>query len=293
MRKKTITLASIAIIISASIYSSTGAQQHAPGTEYTPKITKVANNLKNGWHKGTFYNNGKKFTGTNRNIYYYKGKKYTGKINSKQYINGKLFSGIYKDIHYKNGYKYTGYSGGLYYKAGKVLTGHSEVIGYDSLGNKSPIYFKKGLQAKKGYYDFNKEGIKRYYSNGVLAQGFYNINGINVFFENGLRAATGFVYAHDVRYYVVNGIKHTGFLKRAQSDITYYKNGIALKGIFNVQDNTFIGDPKKEGQIFVGLINFNGKYYYANESGALYKNTTHNDFIIDANGVITNYHSLK
>ncbi|MEX3624985.1 hypothetical protein [Viridibacillus arvi] len=268
MKKRTIALASLAMITSASVYSSIDKSEKKP-EDTTSKITLVSNQIKSGWHDGYFYKAGKKFTGVKSGIYYKYGKKFTGKMGVKQFVNGKIHSGTFKGILYKDGYNYTGYSGGYYYQYGKKLTGRSEIIGYDSMGNESFTYFRKGLTVGKGYHDFYNEGIKKYYYKGVLANGFYNINGTERFFFKGLQAGTTTVEVQNIKYYLVNGTKYTGFVKSNNSNNRYFKKGILAKGMFKVGEHTYIANPDN-GQIFTGHFVFEGVEYIANNSGVIY-----------------------
>lgn len=268
LKKRTIALASLAMITSASVYSSIDKSEKKP-EDTTSKITLVSNQIKSGWHDGYFYKAGKKFTGVKSGIYYKYGKKFTGKMGVKQFVNGKIHSGTFKGILYKDGYNYTGYSGGYYYQYGKKLTGRSEIIGYDSMGNESFTYFRKGLTVGKGYHDFYNEGIKKYYYKGVLANGFYNINGTERFFFKGLQAGTTTVEVQNIKYYLVNGTKYTGFVKSNNSNNRYFKKGILAKGMFKVGEHTYIANPDN-GQIFTGHFVFEGVEYIANNSGVIY-----------------------
>ena len=72
---------------------------------------------------------------------------------SNLYKNGKKFSGNYKGKYYKFGKAFTGEVGHRYYKHGEKFTG--------------------------------KGNLNRYYFNGVLANGIYELNGKNVQFKNG------------------------------------------------------------------------------------------------------------
>jgi len=270
------TYAAILFCVSVALFGlskSTDHKEIAPEETnvHHTEVIMVSNPIKNGWYNNYFYKNNKKYTGIHHQL---------------MFVKGQVFSGTYKKTLYSRGKKYTGFNAGLYFENGKLFTGRSRLWGYTLNGQELPLYLYKGKIAN-GYYDFFNEGIKRYYSKGIQAEGFYKIKGEEIFFEHGLPGKSGFVKDFDVDYYIVNGKKYTGFIKH-YSTIFYFKKGINVKGMFSINDLTFIADPIS-GKIMTGLIHYKESYYYANPSGVLYKDTFYKNFLIDKNGVILNY----
>ncbi len=87
---------------------------------------------------------------------------------SKLYKNGVKFSGNYKGKYYKVGNLYSGVKNKTLYKKGEAFTGE---VGH--------CYYKHGKKFT------GKTKADRYYFNGVLANGIFELNGKNVQFKNG------------------------------------------------------------------------------------------------------------
>ena len=269
-----------AIFTTTCCFNRVYADESSDNTETTEQLSNTEENalyvdgkLANGWiiQKSTsgveisyFYKNGFKLTGI--------GVDENGEC---LFIEGLLAEGLQEYSgairYYKDGRGYTGFADGKYYYQGSAANGwvHHEqpVDGYYYLFYKDGVRLTgKGIDAK------NEE---HYYVNGVLAEGFQNITGVELLYEkgdpvtgyrNGKYYVSGYIangwmfhqQPIDGKYYLFykDGVRLTGKGIDAKNEEHYYVNGVLAEGFQNI---TGVELLYEKGDPVTGYRN--GKYY--------------------------------
>ena len=251
------------------------------------------------------YENGDPVTGFRNGKYYVSGYIANGWMFHKEPIDGKYY------LFYKDGVRLTGKGIDAkgeehYYYNGLLAQGYNTFDGVtrlykdgDPIGEATDKYYVNGYIANgwmyhkepiDGYhYLFYKDGVRltgkgidakneeHYYINGVLAEGFQNITGVELLYEKGdpvtgYRSgkyyvsgyiANGWVFHREPingKYYLFykDGVRLTGKGIDAKNEEHYYVDGLLAEGL-HIQDGEQI--YFKNGDRFTGPI---GNRYYVN-----------------------------
>ncbi|WP_314231651.1 NlpC/P60 family protein [Solobacterium moorei] len=203
-----------------------------------------------------YYKDGRGYTGFADGKYYYQGSAANGWVHHEQpvdgyyylfykdgvrltgmgtdadgehlFINGVLAQGIQSyngiDLLYEKGDPVTGYRNGKYYVSGYIANGW--MFHQQPIDGKYYLFYKDGVRLTGKGIDAKNE--EHYYVNGVLAEGFQNITGVELLYEKG-DPVTGY---RNGKYYV-SGILAEGFqnitgvelLYEKGDPVTGYRNG--------------------------------------------------------------------
>ena len=251
------------------------------------------------------YENGDPVTGFRNGKYYVSGYIANGWMFHKEPIDGKYY------LFYKDGVRLTGKGIDAkgeehYYYNGLLAQGYNTFDGVtrlykdgDPVGEAIDKYYVNGYIANgwmyhkepiDGYhYLFYKDGVRltgkgidakneeHYYINGVLAEGFQNITGVELLYEKGDPVtgyrngkyyvsgyiANGWVFHREPingKYYLFykDGVRLTGKGIDAKNEEHYYVDGLLAEGL-HIHDGNQI--YYKNGDRFTGPV---GKKYYVN-----------------------------
>ena len=255
-----------------------------------------------------YYKDGRGYTGFADGKYYYQGSAANGWVHHEQpvdgyyylfykdgvrltgmgtdadgehlFINGVLAQGIQSyngiDLLYEKGDPVTGYRNGKYYVSGYIANGW--MFHQQPIDGKYYLFYKDGVRLTGKGIDAKNE--EHYYVNGVLAEGFQNITGVELLYEKG-DPVTGY---RNGKYYVSGYIANGWMFHQQPIDGKYYlfyKDGLPLtgKGTDADGEHLFIN-----GSLAQGLNEYEGIYHIYHD-GKIVDETQE---ILEVNGIVAN-----
>ena len=213
-------------------------------------------------------------------LLYEKGDPVTGYRNGKYYVSGILAEGFQNitgvELLYEKGDPVTGYRNGKYYVSGYIANGW--MFHQQPIDGKYYLFYKDGVRLTGKGIDAKNE--EHYYVNGVLAEGFQNITGVELLYEKG-DPVTGY---RNGKYYVSGYIANGWMFHQQPIDGKYYlfyKDGLPLtgKGTDADGEHLFIN-----GSLAQGLNEYEGIYHIYHD-GKIVDETQE---ILEVNGIVAN-----